>query len=137
MRESGQVSAAVIRGGGDRFSFEAGRAGRNIMTRTVQRPPGTFREIPAASGGSADHASCSVFEQEIRTDARRVEPNRRSLEAQLAGVNAFEVATFDPFQRAHFVVDPTIVRSAGHEPIATVIGQQHAVLLQARQNHLR
>lgn len=57
-------------------------------------------------------------------------------EPQLARFNAFEITALHSLERVQFIVDPAIVRCAGHEPITAVIGQQHPVLLQAGQNHL-
>ena len=47
-----------------------------------------------------------------------------------------KVAAFDALQRAEFVVVPAWVGSARHKPIAAVVRHDHAVSLQAFQNHL-
>lgn len=81
--------------------------GRRIMDSAVDRSPATFREISLSGSCSPGDANFS---------------GSLSLVPQFAGVNAFEIAAFDPLERVQFVVGPTIVRGTRDEPVAAVVG---------------
>ena len=61
----------------------------------------------------------------------------RSFCRERAHFDDFKIASFDAFERIEFFIVPARIGSAGHEPIASIVGDDHSVGLQTLQNNLR
>jgi nitrite reductase/ring-hydroxylating ferredoxin subunit len=78
----------------------------------------------------------SCGSDDLNIGRRCISNSRIRPELDLASIDCFEGRRRDVLQAANGIVIPAAIRSAGDEPVRSVIGEDHAVLLQGCQDDL-